>query len=146
MVANKILWAKKKKKKKMRNCVLHSWLQFSRSSSAFFSKIPSWNSLSDARRIYTHEGLAQATWVSLERDSILHAKESFLLGRDVLKPMSRLGEQEYFELKKGSRLGEIGSIWARLGENGSKRGSPLHELSLKREFASLKREWRLALA
>jgi len=53
--------------------------------------------------------------------------------------MSRLGEQEYFELKKGSRLGEIGSIWARLGENGGKRGSPV---SLKRESASLKREWR----
>jgi len=49
----------------------------------------------------------------------------------VLKPMSRLGEQEYFELKKGSRLGEIGSICARLDENGSKRGSPLRELSLK---------------
>ena len=73
-------------------------------------KISSYNSLSDARRIYTHEGLAQATWVSLERDNILHAKESFSLGRDVLKPMSHLGEQEYFELKKGSRLGEIGSI------------------------------------
>ncbi|QCD79652.1 hypothetical protein DEO72_LG1g3298 [Vigna unguiculata] len=56
--------------------------------------------------------------------------------------MSRLGEQEYFELKKGSRLGEIASIWARLGENGSKKASPLRELSLKREFASLKREWR----
>jgi len=57
----------------------------------------------------------------------------------VLKPTSRLGEQEYFKLKKGSRLGEIGSIWARLGENGGKRGS---SVSLKRESASLKREWR----
>jgi len=56
--------------------------------------------------------------------------------------MSRLGEQEYFELKKGSRLGEIDNIWARLGENGGKRGSALRELSLKRESASLKREWR----
>ena len=57
-----------------------------------------------------HEGLAQATRVSLERDNILHPKESLSLGRDVLKPTSRLGEQEYFKLKKGSRLSEIGSL------------------------------------
>jgi len=54
--------------------------------------------------------LAQATQVSLERDSILHPEESLSLGRDVLKPTSRLGEQEYFKLKKGSRLSEIGSL------------------------------------
>jgi len=72
------------------------------------SKISSWFSLSDSGSIYT-QGLTQATR-SLERDNILHAKESLSLGRDVLKPISHLGEQEYFELKKGSRLGEIGSI------------------------------------
>jgi len=53
-----------------------------------------------------------------------------------------LKRAEYFKLKKGSRLSEIGSIWTRLGENGGKGGSPLHERSLKRAPASLEREWR----
>jgi len=143
MVANKILRAKKKKKKKMRNCVLLSWLQLSRSSRvSFFSKIPTAFHFLIHGVFILHEGLAQATWVSLERDIILHAKESLSLRREVLKQRSRLGKQEYFELKKGSRLGEIGSIRSRLGENGGKRWSPLHERSLKRGPASLRREWR----
>ena len=127
----------------MRNYVLLSLLQLSRSSSACFSsKIPAAFHFLIHGVFILHKGLARATWVSLERDSILHAKESLSLGRDVLKPISRIGEQEYFELKKGSRLGEIGSIWSRLGENGGKRGSPLHDRLLKRGPASLRRKWR----
>ena len=140
MVANKILWAKKKKKKKMRDCNAPGSSSAARTSSS--PKIPSWFAVLNLQNIYTARTLAWATKVSLERDNILHPKESLSLGRDVLKPTSRLSKQEYFKLKKGSRLGEIGSIWTRLGEYGGKRGFPLHELSLKRDSASLKREWR----
>jgi len=39
----------------------------------------------------------------------------------VLKQISGFCEQEYFELKKGSRLGVIGSIKSHLGKNSGKR-------------------------
>ena len=121
-----------------------SWMQFCSEDSSPNSPAPFHFLIHGV--FILHEGLTQATWVSLERDRILQAKESLSLGGDVLKPRSRLGEQEYFELKKGSRLGEIGSIRSRLGENGSKRWSPLHKLSLRRGPSSLRRNWRPKLS
>jgi len=127
-----------------------SWLQLC--SKSVFSKIPANFHFLIHDVFILHEDLAQATWVSLERDRILQAKGRLSLGREVLKQRSRLGEQEYFELKKGSRLGEIGSIRSRLGEigiirsrlgkNGGKRWSPLQKLSLRRGPSSLRRDWR----
>jgi len=116
-----------------------SWMQFCNKDSSPNSPAPFHFLIHGV--FILHEGLAQGTWVSLERDRILQAKESLSFGQDVLKPRSRLGEQEFFDLKKGSRLGVIGSIRSRLGENGDKRWSPLHKLSLRRSPSSLRRNW-----
>jgi len=130
-----------KKKKKKIWIELCSWSQLSNMSLVLLQN-PSQLHSSDSRSIYTPRSLAWATWVSLERDRILQVKERVSLGREVLKKRSCLGEPKYFELKKGSRLGVIGSIRSRLGENGGKRWSPLHKLSLRRGLSSLRREWQ----
>jgi len=78
MVALKILRAKEEEENVNSVARGHS----SSNSAVFLPKISNWKSLSDARRIYTHE-------VSLKL------------------PKSRLSETAFFIPKKASRLGEM---------------------------------------
>ena len=140
MVAIKILWAKKKKK--MRTVVLF-WYQLC-STDLFSPKIPNCFQFWTSKTYIPTKSRSSYLSLAWARQHSSSQRKHLAWARCAEANIS-LKRAEYFKLKKGSRLGENGGLWTCLGENGGKGGSPLHELSLKREFASLKREWRLWL-
>ena len=123
MVTNIILWAKKKKKK-MRTVVL-LWYQLC-STDLFSPKIPSCFQFWTSKTYIPTKSRSSYLSLAWARQHSSSQRKPLAWARYAEVNIS-LKRAKYFKLKKGSRL----------GENGGKGGSPLHELSLKRESARL---------